>query len=76
MPKYRVDKGPYDMPPKTIYFYEDDGNRIKRLRYVNPVRCSDCSKSEVRRVDGALKLVCPERAEPVDNDGFCEKGER
>lgn len=76
MPRYRVDKGPYDKPPKTLVFYEDDGNRIKRYKYVNPIRCKECARSEVTRVNGKLALVCSERTEPVDNEGFCEKGVR
>lgn len=75
MPKYRVQKGPWDFPPKTLLFYEDDGNRIKRMQYVNPVRCCNCKKSYVTRADGVLRLACPERSGFLDNDSFCDRGE-
>ena len=76
MPRYRVDKGPYDKPPKTLVFYEDDGNRIRRYKYVCPVRCIDCKRSEVTKADGALRLVCPERSGFLQSDGYCDRGER
>ena len=77
MPKYRVQKGPWDFPPKKLLFYEDDGTHIKHFEYVNPVRCCNCKMSFVTRDEnGALALACPEREGFVSNESYCEKGER
>lgn len=77
MAKYRVQKGPWDFPPKTLLFYEDDGTRIKRHEYVNPVRCCNCKYSYVTKDEsGALVLACEERTEHLDNNSYCDRGER
>lgn len=65
-----------DRPPKTLTLYEEDGVRMRRWRYVCPVRCIDCARSSTAKVGGALRRVCPLRREPVRDDGYCDRGER
>lgn len=70
----KVDK--IDRPPKTLMLYEEDGVRIRRHRYVCPVRCIDCMYSYTAKMGGKLVRICPTRSEYVKDDGFCDKGER
>lgn len=65
-----------DRPPKTLNLYEEDGIRIRRHRYVCPVRCIDCMRSYTSKVDGKLRRLCPVMQGFVDDDGYCDRGER
>lgn len=65
-----------DRPPKTLNLYEEDGVRMRRWRYVCPVRCIDCAHSSTAKVDGTLRRVCPLMRGPVADDGYCDRGER
>lgn len=77
MSTFRLQKvGNLDRPPKTLMLYEEDGVRMRRHRYVCPVRCIDCRHSSTAKVDGTLRRVCPFMCEPVRDDGWCDRGER
>ena len=41
-----------DRPPKTLNLYEEDGIRMRRHRYVCPVRCIDCKHSYTAKAEG------------------------
>ena len=70
----KVDK--LDRPPKTLNLYEEDGIRMRRWRYVCPVRCIDCVHSYTIRYEGALKRVCRFMLGFRGDDGYCDRGER
>lgn len=58
-----------DRPPKTLTLYEEDGIRMRRHSYVNPVRCIDCKSHErgtCHRFGGV----------PVKASDYCSRGVR
>ena len=77
MSTFRVQKVTnIDRPPKTLNLYEEDGIRVRRHRYVCPVRCIDCRRSYTARIGGELKRLCSERRGYCDDHGYCDRGER
>lgn len=77
MSTFRVQRvGKLDRPPKTLMLYEDDGNRVRHHRYVNPVRCVDCMHSYNIRYNGELKRVCRYMLGFREENGYCDRGER
>lgn len=77
MSTFRLQKvGNLDRPPKTLVLYEKDGIRVRRHRYVCPVRCMDCKHSYTIRYNGELKRVCRYMLGFRAENGFCDRGER
>ena len=65
-----------DRPPKTLVLYEEDGIRVRRHRYVCPVRCIDCRHSYTAKAEGKLRRLCMFKFDFLDDDGYCDRGER
>jgi hypothetical protein len=65
-----------DRPPKTLVLYEEDGIRVRRHRYVCPVRCIDCKHSYTAKAEGRLRRLCGIVLGYRDDDGYCDRGER
>lgn len=65
-----------DRPPKTLNLYEEDGVRMRRWRYVCPVRCIDCRHSYTAKAEGKLRRMCGFVPGYRDDDGYCDRGER
>lgn len=77
MSTFRLQKvGNLDRPPKTLVLYEEDGIRMKRHRYVCPVRCIDCKHSYTAKAEGKLRRLCMFKFDFLDDDGYCDRGER
>lgn len=77
MSTFRLQKvGNLDRPPKTLNLYEEDGIRVKHHRYVCPVRCIDCKHSYTAKFEGKLRRLCMFALGFLDDDGYCDRGER
>lgn len=77
MSTFRLQKvGNLDRPPKTLNLYEEDGVRMRRWRYVCPVRCIDCRHSYTAKAEGKLRRMCGFVPGYRDDDGYCDRGER
>ena len=77
MSTFRLQKvGNLDRPPKTLNLYEEDGIRMRRHRYVCPVRCIDCKHSYTAKVEGRLRRLCGIVRGYRDDDGYCDRGEK
>lgn len=77
MSTFRLQKvGNLDRPPKTLVLYEEDGIRVRRHRYVCPVRCIDCKHSYTAKFEGKLRRLCMFKSDFLDDDGYCDRGER
>ena len=77
MSTFRVQKVTnIDRPPKTLNLYEEDGIRVRRWRYVCPVRCIDCVHSYTAKAEGKLRRMCGFVLGYRDDDGYCDRGER
>lgn len=77
MSTFRLQKvGNLDRPPKTLNLYEEDGVRMRRWRYVCPVRCIDCRHSYTAKAEGKLRRLCGFVPGYRDDDGYCDRGER
>lgn len=77
MSTFRLQKvGNLDRPPKTLNLYEEDGVRMRRWRYVCPVRCIDCRHSYTAKAEGKLRRMCGFVPGYRDDGGYCDRGER